>query len=106
MVRLALGAAFLRAARFSFLRSSLSSIFLVSAKNNLFPSNCFRDSPRGPNVNFMVTGNQPAKKAGPPEAQIENAGQFRACLVRPYLAFAQFEAMYHLVGFACPIPVR
>jgi hypothetical protein len=30
-VRLALGAAFLRAVRFTFLRSSLSSIFLVSA---------------------------------------------------------------------------
>ena len=44
VVRLALGAAFLRAARFSFLRSSLSSIFVVSATDNLFPSNRFRCS--------------------------------------------------------------
>jgi hypothetical protein len=33
---LALGAAFLRAARFSFFRSSLSSILVVSATYNLF----------------------------------------------------------------------
>jgi hypothetical protein len=36
VVRLPLGAAFLRAARFSFFRSSLSSILVVSATNNLF----------------------------------------------------------------------
>jgi len=43
-VRLALGAAFLRAARFSFLRSSLSSILVVSATSNLFRCNLFRVS--------------------------------------------------------------
>jgi hypothetical protein len=39
-----LGAAFLRAARFSFLRSSLSSILVVSATANLFHCNLFRVS--------------------------------------------------------------
>ena len=43
-VRLALGAAFLRAARFSFFRSSLSSILVVSATWFLFRSNLFRFS--------------------------------------------------------------
>lgn len=42
VVRLPLGAAFLRAARFSFLRSVLSSIFLVSAtlKSSFHQSVC------------------------------------------------------------------
>ena len=43
-VRLALGAAFLRAALFNFLRSSLSSILVVSATYNLFRCNLFRVS--------------------------------------------------------------
>jgi hypothetical protein len=38
---LALGAAFLRAVRFSFLRSSLSSTLVVSATYNLFHCNLF-----------------------------------------------------------------
>ena len=41
VVRSALGAAFLRAARFTFLRSSLSSILVVSATCNLFRCNLF-----------------------------------------------------------------
>ena len=40
-VRFALGAAFLRAVRFSFLRSSLSSTLVVSATYNLFHCNLF-----------------------------------------------------------------
>lgn len=43
-VRLALGAAFLRAARFSFFRSCVSSILVVSATGNLFRSNLLRVS--------------------------------------------------------------
>jgi hypothetical protein len=43
-VRLALGAAFLRAARFSFFRSCVSSILVVSATCNLFRCNLFRVS--------------------------------------------------------------
>jgi hypothetical protein len=43
---LALGAAFLRAARFSSLRSCLSSILVVSATRFLFRSNLFRISHR------------------------------------------------------------
>jgi hypothetical protein len=43
---LALGAAFLRAARFSFFRSSLSSILEVSATWFLFRSNLFRVCPK------------------------------------------------------------
>jgi hypothetical protein len=39
-----LGAAFLRAVRFSFFRSSLSSILVVSATYNLFRCNLFRVS--------------------------------------------------------------
>jgi hypothetical protein len=42
-----LGAAFLREARFTFFRSTLSSIFLVFANcKNLFPSICLRDVAR------------------------------------------------------------
>jgi hypothetical protein len=41
---LALGAAFLRAARFSFFRSCVSSILVVSATCNLFRCNLFRVS--------------------------------------------------------------
>jgi len=41
-VRFALGAAFLRAARFSIFRSFLSSILVVSATCNLFRCNLFR----------------------------------------------------------------
>ncbi len=44
VVRLALGAAFLRAVRFSFLRSALSSIFFVSATLTSFRSSCFQCS--------------------------------------------------------------
>ena len=47
VVRLALGAAFLRAARFIFFRSVLSSIFLVSATCNLFHCNLFRIPAQG-----------------------------------------------------------
>jgi len=43
-VRFALGAAFLRAARFSFFRSCTSSILVVSATCNLFRCNLFRVS--------------------------------------------------------------
>jgi hypothetical protein len=43
-VRFALGAAFLRAVRFTFFRSSLSSILVVSATYNLFRCNLFRVS--------------------------------------------------------------
>jgi hypothetical protein len=39
-----LGAAFLRAARFSFFRSCVSSILVVSATRNLFRCNLFRVS--------------------------------------------------------------
>jgi hypothetical protein len=39
-----LGAAFLRAARFSFFRSSVSLILVVSATCNLFRCNLFRVS--------------------------------------------------------------
>jgi len=42
--RFALGAAFLRAVRFTFFRSSLSSILVVSATYNLFRCNLFRVS--------------------------------------------------------------
>jgi hypothetical protein len=42
VVRLAFGAAFLRATRFSFLRSSLSATLVVSATCNLFQSCVFR----------------------------------------------------------------
>src|ERR1039457_158387 len=43
-VRFAWGAAFLRAARFSFFRSCVSSILVVSATCNLFRCNLFRVS--------------------------------------------------------------
>ena len=56
VVRLALGAAFLRAARFSFLRSSLSSIFVVSATDNLFHVNRFGYSRSAGAQFLMVTG--------------------------------------------------
>jgi len=47
VVRLALGAAFLRALRFSFLRSDLSVTLLVFATERiLFPSICLRDVAR------------------------------------------------------------
>lgn len=46
VVRLALGAAFLRAARFNFFRSILSSILVVSATCNLFHCNVFDVSRR------------------------------------------------------------
>ena len=45
VVRLALGAAFLRAARFSFFRSALSAIFLVSATVTSFDWVCFTIPP-------------------------------------------------------------
>lgn len=55
-VRFALGAAFLRAARFSFFRSSLSSILVVSANWFLFRCYGFLDSRRWGDSSFMLTG--------------------------------------------------
>ena len=55
VVRLALGAAFLRAARFSFLRSSLSSILVVFATCNLFHCYLFNVPDVPVDVIFMVT---------------------------------------------------
>ena len=53
-VRFALGAAFLRAMRFTFLRSSLSSILVVSATCNLFRCNLFRVSRKSGRCEFYV----------------------------------------------------
>ena len=53
-VRFALGAAFLRAVRFSFLRSSLSSTLVVSATCNLFRCNLFRVSRKSGKCNHYV----------------------------------------------------
>jgi hypothetical protein len=53
---LALGAAFLRAARFSFLRSCVSSILVVSATCNLFHCNLFRVSRTSGRCAYMLTG--------------------------------------------------
>ena len=55
-VRFALGAAFLRAARFSFFRSSLSSILVVSATWFLFRFYRFWDSRRWGDSSLMLTG--------------------------------------------------
>jgi hypothetical protein len=55
VVRLALGAAFLRAARFSFFRSSLSSILVVFATCNLFRCNLFNVSGGAGDAILMVT---------------------------------------------------
>ena len=56
VVRFALGAAFLRAVRFSAFRSFLSSIFFVSATANLYRTNLFRVSRVSGDANLMVTG--------------------------------------------------
>jgi hypothetical protein len=56
-VRFALGAAFLRAVRFSFLRSSLSSTLVVSATCNLFRCNLFRVSRISGRCLNRITGN-------------------------------------------------
>ena len=55
MVRLALGAAFLRAVRFSFFRSCRSSILVVSATCNLFRCKLFNVSGIPVDVSLMVT---------------------------------------------------
>ena len=60
-VRLALGAAFLRAARFTFLRSALSSILVVLATYTSFAAvKCVRAAvPKCPEIClFMVTGDE------------------------------------------------
>ena len=57
-VRGALGAAFFRAARFSFFRSSLSSTLVVSATYNLFHSNLFAVSRISGYANSRITGNE------------------------------------------------
>ena len=63
VVRLALGAAFLREARFTFLRSALSSIFLVFANfKNLFPSICLREV--APFNGNGIRGRRKGKAAG------------------------------------------
>src|ERR1039457_1142103 len=54
-VRFALGAAFLRAARFSFFRSSLSSILVVSATCNLFRCNLFGVSRKSGRCDLYVS---------------------------------------------------
>ena len=61
-VRLALGAAFLRAARFTFLRSSLSSILDVSANANLFRCNLFRVSRQSGQCDLYVNRDWGAAK--------------------------------------------
>jgi hypothetical protein len=53
-----LGAAFFRAARFSFFRSSLSSTLVVSATYNLFHSNLFAVSRISGYANSRITGNE------------------------------------------------
>ena len=55
-VRLALGATFFRAARFSFFRSSLSSILVVSATWFLSRSNLFLVSRKLADVSLRITG--------------------------------------------------
>jgi hypothetical protein len=55
-VRLALGAAFLRAARFSFFRSSLSFVLVVSATRNLFQSSNFQLFPLSRDSTLRITG--------------------------------------------------
>jgi hypothetical protein len=57
-----LGAAFLRAARFSFFRSSLSSTLVVSATYNLFRSNLFTVSRISGYANLRITGNLGRRK--------------------------------------------
>jgi len=59
-VRGALGAAFLRAARFTFLRSSLSSILVVSATYNLFRCNLFRVSHKSGRCEVYVNRDCPS----------------------------------------------
>lgn len=66
VVRLAFGTAFLRAVRFSFLRSSLSSIFVVSATCNLFHCNMFWNSRESGLCALYVNRDFPAAKAIPP----------------------------------------
>jgi hypothetical protein len=56
VVRLALGAAFLRAARFTFLRSILSSIFFVSATQKTSFNRMFQSVPKIGDAKTMVTG--------------------------------------------------
>ena len=75
-VRLALGAAFLRAALFSFLRSSLSSILVVSATYNLFRCNLFRVSRRTGRCEVYVSRDFAGAKA-------EGAGRSRSLDSRP-----------------------
>jgi len=64
-VRFALGAAFLRATRFSFFRSSLSSTLVVSATCNLFHCNIFWVPNNSGCETCILAGNAPALKARP-----------------------------------------
>lgn len=71
-VRFALGAAFLRAVRFSFLRSSLSSTLVVSATYNLFRCNLFRVSRKSGRCDLYVNRDCARAKAGLPCAIVSN----------------------------------